>query len=196
MVPNPAAFESLPVASADVRLPEAGAKAVNAAPRQRTRTKVSPDIPGWTSRHCPRSSKSTLPPVYCTETERRQGVARAEFLPSVNFTGLRLATGRLSFRRVVGGVRDKMQSMLTLAREPKPAAHQLQDSSPTPRMGVRDLGRWLLILVAYGAAFTLLRSASGAWATHKVFSVWFPAAGLRFAFLWIAGPRLTPQWIS
>ncbi len=59
-------------------------------------------------------------------------------------------------------------------------------------MGVRDLGCWLLILVAYGAAFTLLRSASGAWATHKVFSVWFPAAGLRFAFLWIAGPRLTP----
>jgi len=82
--------------------------------------------------------------------------------------------------------------MLTLAPEPNPAAYNPEESPSQRRVSARAVGRWLIILTAYGIAFTLLRSASGSWATHKVFSVWFPAAGLRFAFLWIAGPRWTP----
>lgn len=59
------------------------------------------------------------------------------------------------------------------------------------RLNGREIGRALLILAAYGIAFTLLRSASARWATHRLFSVWFPAAGLRFAFLWLTGSRWT-----
>lgn len=50
----------------------------------------------------------------------------------------------------------------------------------------------IIILAAYGAAFTLLRERSAHWATHGLFSVWFPAAGLRFAFLWFVGARWAP----
>jgi signal transduction histidine kinase len=51
---------------------------------------------------------------------------------------------------------------------------------------------WTGILLGYGIAFTLLRSSASFWATHELFSLWFPAAGLRFAFLWWAGPRIAP----
>ncbi|HEV2594296.1 MAG TPA: hypothetical protein VGU01_03755, partial [Sphingomicrobium sp.] len=50
----------------------------------------------------------------------------------------------------------------------------------------------LLVLAAYGASFTILRHSAARWATHNLFSVWFPAAGLRFAFLWIVGARWAP----
>lgn len=60
------------------------------------------------------------------------------------------------------------------------------------RLGPRQLVVRGAILAAYGLAFTLLRAASASWATHVLFSVWFPAAGLRFAFLWVAGPRWAP----
>lgn len=59
-------------------------------------------------------------------------------------------------------------------------------------IGWRRLLQQVAILAVYGTAFTLLRLTSASWATHQLFSVWFPAAGLRFAFLWIAGPRRTP----
>nr|WP_314447371.1 MASE1 domain-containing protein [uncultured Sphingomonas sp.] len=55
-----------------------------------------------------------------------------------------------------------------------------------------DWGRWLLLLLAYGVGFTFLRWAAQLWETHGLFSLWFPAAGLRLAFLWWAGPRITP----
>jgi signal transduction histidine kinase len=56
----------------------------------------------------------------------------------------------------------------------------------------RRLISGLAILAAYGIAFTLLRYSSASWATHQLFSVWFPAAGLRFAFLWTRGARWAP----
>lgn len=46
-------------------------------------------------------------------------------------------------------------------------------------------------LVVYGALFVVLRSWSADWATFDLFSLWFPAAGLRFAFLWFLGSRIT-----
>ncbi len=58
-------------------------------------------------------------------------------------------------------------------------------------------GRWLfsfrglLLLVAYGTIFTFLRSAAREWSSSEIFSLWFPAAGWRLAFLWKAGPRAT-----
>lgn len=52
--------------------------------------------------------------------------------------------------------------------------------------------RWLLVFAAYGALFALLRSVAISWTTHGLFSLWFPAAGLRFAFLWSVGGRRAP----
>lgn len=52
--------------------------------------------------------------------------------------------------------------------------------------------KWTTIFAAYGAAFALLRFAAGAWEHAELFSLWFPAAGLRFAFLWWAGPKTAP----
>ncbi len=50
----------------------------------------------------------------------------------------------------------------------------------------------LSLIAVYGVSFTLLRSISSAWQTGLFFSLWFPAAGLRFAFLWYLGPRFAP----
>jgi signal transduction histidine kinase len=52
--------------------------------------------------------------------------------------------------------------------------------------------RWLLVFAAYGILFALLRSLAISWTTHGLFSLWFPAAGLRFAFLWTVGGRRAP----
>lgn len=74
-------------------------------------------------------------------------------------------------------------------------------AGPAQRTQLGFVRRWsdsssvlrnLLVLAAYGASFTLLRESSAHWATHHLFSVWFPAAGLRFAFLWVAGARWAP----
>jgi two-component system sensor kinase FixL len=51
--------------------------------------------------------------------------------------------------------------------------------------------RSVLLLALYGAAFTALRSTASDWQMGILFSLWFPAAGLRFAFLWFMGPRWT-----
>jgi signal transduction histidine kinase len=85
-------------------------------------------------------------------------------------------------------VRSLLASRQAQERADFPTKEQGQPIWPRPP----KLLRQLLVLTAYGVAFTLLRSASSRWATHKLFSVWFPAAGLRFAFLWIAGPRWVP----
>lgn len=48
------------------------------------------------------------------------------------------------------------------------------------------------LLLCYAGCFTALRSFAANWATGDFYSLWFPAAGLRFAFLWHAGPKLAP----
>ena len=48
------------------------------------------------------------------------------------------------------------------------------------------------ILLAYGAVFTALHHFAAKWAAGDLFSLWFPAAGLRFAFLWQIGARHAP----
>lgn len=53
-------------------------------------------------------------------------------------------------------------------------------------------GEWsvnVAYLIFYGIAFTALRFLSAHWGTYEIFSLWFPAAGLRFAALWLAGAR-------
>lgn len=47
----------------------------------------------------------------------------------------------------------------------------------------------LACLLLYGVAFTALRHLSASWGTYEFFSLWFPAAGLRFAVLWRVGAR-------
>lgn len=62
---------------------------------------------------------------------------------------------------------------------------------PSPLAG--GASSWLVILLAYGVLFTLLRVVAQYWAAHELFSLWFPAAGLRFALLWWAGARMAPM---
>ena len=50
----------------------------------------------------------------------------------------------------------------------------------------------LLLLLAYGFGFWLTLGLAAYWGGRGFYSVWFPAAGLRLALLWHAGPRLTP----
>ena len=50
--------------------------------------------------------------------------------------------------------------------------------------------RFALIAVVYGAAFSLLHRVAAYWGDDLAFSLWFPAAGLRFAFLWHFPPRV------
>lgn len=55
------------------------------------------------------------------------------------------------------------------------------------------LGALYLALAGYGLLFALLHELSEAWATSLYYSLWFPPAGLRFAFLWFAGARHAPR---
>jgi signal transduction histidine kinase len=52
--------------------------------------------------------------------------------------------------------------------------------------------RYLILFACYGGAFTALHHFAAQWAAGNLFSLWFPAAGLRFAFLWQVGARMTP----
>lgn len=72
----------------------------------------------------------------------------------------------------------------------EPAGNNLDDAAPASRILI--LVRQLLILLAYALAFTGLRYVASQWAMGQMFSLWFPAAGLRFAFLWRFGARLAP----
>ena len=49
----------------------------------------------------------------------------------------------------------------------------------------------LATLLVYGSAFTALHHFAAQWQAGA-FSLWFPAAGLRFAFLWRVGAPMTP----
>ena len=61
-----------------------------------------------------------------------------------------------------------------------------------PSAARRPLILRIAMLLAYGCAFTALHHYAALWAAGDLFSLWFPAAGLRFAFLWRVGARLTP----
>ncbi|MEC3950152.1 ATP-binding protein [Sphingobium sp. HWE2-09] len=49
-----------------------------------------------------------------------------------------------------------------------------------------------ILLLVYAAGFWLAHWAAGFWGGAGYYSLWFPAAGLRFALLWHGGARLTP----
>jgi len=70
-------------------------------------------------------------------------------------------------------------------------------SSGIQRRGRGGLGRTLRgadvsLLVAYAAAFAALHHVARLWGGSGYFSLWYPAAGLRFAVLWRRGVRMTP----
>lgn len=50
----------------------------------------------------------------------------------------------------------------------------------------------LLLLGPYAAGFAFTHWIAAAWGGTGFYSLWYPAAGLRLAFLWHAGARLTP----
>ena len=50
----------------------------------------------------------------------------------------------------------------------------------------------VVILLVYASAFTALHHFAAQWAAGNLFSLWFPAAGLRFALLWVVGARMAP----
>ena len=50
-------------------------------------------------------------------------------------------------------------------------------------------------LAAYGLGFILLHQAAIPWSGPGFFSLWYPAAGWRFAALWVKGARFTP-WLA
>ena len=60
------------------------------------------------------------------------------------------------------------------------------------RVAGRSGLRTAVVLLIYGAAFTALHHFAAQWAAGNLFSLWFPAAGLRFAFLWVTGARMAP----
>ncbi|EJL33750.1 ATP-binding protein [Novosphingobium sp. AP12] len=51
-----------------------------------------------------------------------------------------------------------------------------------------------VLLAIYPLCFALLHWAARPWAGAGFFSLWYPAAGLRFALLWSRGARMTP-WL-
>ncbi|WP_245653482.1 ATP-binding protein [Sphingomonas pituitosa] len=56
--------------------------------------------------------------------------------------------------------------------------------------------RWdWLLLALYAVGFALAHWVAGFWGGRGFYSLWFPAAGLRLALLWRAGPRLLP-WVA
>lgn len=48
------------------------------------------------------------------------------------------------------------------------------------------------LILGCGVAFLLLHRLAAYWGSASSFSLWFPPAGLRFALLWIIGPRFGP----
>lgn len=48
------------------------------------------------------------------------------------------------------------------------------------------------MVILYGMCFVGLHHLAAHWSSGDTYSLWFPAAGLRFAFLWRAGPRYAP----
>ncbi|HUD93297.1 HAMP domain-containing sensor histidine kinase [Sphingobium sp.] len=61
-----------------------------------------------------------------------------------------------------------------------------------PRADAEIGWRTLLLLAAYPIAFKLAHIVASPWGGAHYFSLWFPAAGVRFALLWQIGARYTP----
>lgn len=61
-----------------------------------------------------------------------------------------------------------------------------------PRTPSGTHGRSAALIAGYALAFVALHHIAARWGTDSPYSLWFPAAGLRFAFLWWVGPRLAP----
>jgi len=74
---------------------------------------------------------------------------------------------------------------------PPPAPNPGVPNPEHPSPG-RSILRRTLGFCAYGAAFTLLHGLAALWGASSSFSLWFPAAGLRFAVMWRLPPRLLP----
>ena len=75
------------------------------------------------------------------------------------------------------------------------AAHVPPSPIPgTPATARLSWDRHIALLVLYGLAFATLHWAARPWSGAAFFSLWYPAAGLRFAVLWRCGVRLTP-WL-
>lgn len=49
-----------------------------------------------------------------------------------------------------------------------------------------------LLLAGYAASFALLHTLAAAWGQISLYSLWYPAAGLKFTVLWRFGPQLAP----
>lgn len=88
------------------------------------------------------------------------------------------------FRLLSGGKRCQMAVMTCV---------------PPPMLRLRNRRRrWipdqlqLALLAAYAAGFAIAHWMAAAWGGAGFYSVWYPAAGLRLALLWYAGPWLTP----
>ncbi len=68
---------------------------------------------------------------------------------------------------------------------------------PRPPMPLSTRLSWsqhVALLILYGLAFATMHWAAAPWAGSAFFSLWYPAAGLRFAVLWRCGAQLTP-WL-
>lgn len=70
-------------------------------------------------------------------------------------------------------------------------AHPAHSSAPEWRRLLPALADWA-ILVPYALCFALLHGAAASWGGEGYYSLWFPAAGFRFALLWRRGARLAP----
>lgn len=75
-----------------------------------------------------------------------------------------------------------------------PAIPSLNRLSPFGR-GAADR-RTLWLLAAYPIAFKLAHMVASPWGGAHYFSLWFPAAGVRFALLWQVGARYTPVVVA
>jgi signal transduction histidine kinase len=57
---------------------------------------------------------------------------------------------------------------------------------------LRKTWRLVALTIGYGASFVLLHHWAATWGEAGAFSLWFPAAGLRFAVLWASPLRVIP----
>lgn len=65
-------------------------------------------------------------------------------------------------------------------------------SLPVARSAFGGPKRIGALLIAYGVAFMLAHQAAHPWGGAHFFSLWYPAAGVRVAFLWYCGARYAP----
>jgi two-component system, LuxR family, sensor kinase FixL len=75
---------------------------------------------------------------------------------------------------------------------PRAGSAFLSFRPPADRSSLMGWARSCVAVVLYGLCFVALHRLAADWATVGSYSLWFPGAGLRFAFLWRAGPRYAP----